>query len=120
LQETKLEGIWPDPKGQKRQCPVFHIPPLREPWSRCLEGLPHPHTKKIRPIVFANELAKDRDDVVLVHLAFTSNTMAFAFVPKEIVFSHVIIVISTDASYMFCMLQSNIDTQWARKYGSSE
>src|SRR5690606_35588120 len=51
LQEAELPGIWPDPKGRRHRCPVFHVPPLRGPsWSQCAEGLAHPHTGEIRPI----------------------------------------------------------------------
>src|SRR5262249_45855638 len=35
---------------------------------RCMEGLRHPHTGKVRPITFDHQVAKGRDDVVLVHL----------------------------------------------------
>ena len=69
LQEAELPGIWPDPSGHIQQCPVFHVPPLRGPsWSRCAEGLAHPHTGEIRPIVFDHNLVRARDDVVLAHL----------------------------------------------------
>ena len=44
------------------------MPPLSGSWARCLEGLRHPHTQKIRPITFDHAVAKGRDDVVLVHL----------------------------------------------------
>lgn len=47
---------------------VFHMPALAGSWSRCLEGLEHPYTRRIRPITFDHEVAKGRDDVVLVHL----------------------------------------------------
>lgn len=47
---------------------VFKMPPLSGSWARCLEGLRHPHTQKIRPITFDHAVAKGRDDVVLVHL----------------------------------------------------
>lgn len=47
---------------------VFRMPALSGSWSRCLEGLEHPYTQKIRPITFDHEVAKGRDDVVLVHL----------------------------------------------------
>jgi len=33
-----------------------------------LEGLAHPHTGQMRPIVFDHDLARGRDDVVLAHL----------------------------------------------------
>ncbi|MFL9458487.1 MULTISPECIES: DISARM system SNF2-like helicase DrmD [Nostocales] len=47
---------------------VFHLPPLKASWAACSEGLAHPHTKEIRPIVFDPDLAHGKDDVVLVHL----------------------------------------------------
>ena len=47
---------------------VFHMPALAGSWARCLDGLEHPYTKRIRPITFDHEVAKGRDDVVLVHL----------------------------------------------------
>lgn len=47
---------------------VFEMPALTGSWARCMEGLRHPHTGKLRPITFDHEVAKGRDDVVLVHL----------------------------------------------------
>ncbi len=48
--------------------PTFHLPPLSGSWARCTEGLAHPHTGDIRPIVFDHTLSQGRDDVVLAHL----------------------------------------------------
>lgn len=61
-----VKGLWPDAK--RADCPVFHLPALKEPWTKCAEGLRHPHTGEIRPMVFDHHLAKGRDDVILVHL----------------------------------------------------
>lgn len=47
---------------------VYEMPTLTGSWARCMEGLRHPHTQKIRPITFDHDVAKNRDDVVLVHL----------------------------------------------------
>lgn len=47
---------------------VFELPALTGSWARCAEGLRHPHTGVIRPITFDHNVAKGRDDVVLVHL----------------------------------------------------
>lgn len=47
---------------------VFELPPLGGAWERCREGLEHPFTGKIRPVTFDHEVAKGRDDLVLVHL----------------------------------------------------
>ena len=68
LREAELSGIWPDPSGRLIQCPVFHLPALTGSWARCTEGLAHPHSGRVRPIVFDHALAQGRDDVVLAHL----------------------------------------------------
>ena len=84
LQETHVSGIWPDSTGRQTRCPVFTLPPLRGSWARCAEGLEHPHTKKIRPIVFDHDLAQGRDDVVLVHLNHRLVRMALQLLRAEI------------------------------------
>lgn len=52
-------------------------------------------------------------------IALTSNTLAFAFVPTNQIFSNATIVIAWDDYAHFAMLQSDVHTLWARKYGSS-
>lgn len=52
----------------KNQPGVFTLPPMRGSWAACGQGLPHPHTGEIRPLVFDPDLARGKDDVVLVHL----------------------------------------------------
>jgi superfamily II DNA or RNA helicase len=47
---------------------VFEMPAFSGSWARCLEGLPHPYDQALRPITLDHEVAKGRDDVVLVHL----------------------------------------------------
>lgn len=47
---------------------VFELPELTGSWSACLAGLPHPHTNAVRPVTFDHDLARGRDDLVLVHL----------------------------------------------------
>ncbi|MBD2465966.1 DEAD/DEAH box helicase [Oscillatoria sp. FACHB-1407] len=59
LIETEVEGL--------QRC-AFHLPQLKSSWAACAEGLEHPHTKEIRPIVFDPDAAHGRDDVVLAHL----------------------------------------------------
>jgi len=59
LIETEVEGL---------QGCAFHLPQLKSSWAACAEGLEHPHTKEIRPIVFDPDVAHGRDDVVLAHL----------------------------------------------------
>lgn len=68
LVEARLEGIWPDPSGKRQHCPVFRLPQLRGTWASAYEGLEHPHTREVRPIVFDHDLAQGCDDVVLMHL----------------------------------------------------
>jgi ERCC4-related helicase len=48
--------------------PMYQLPALKGSWAECSEGLEHPHTHEIRPIVFDPDLSHGRDDVVLVHL----------------------------------------------------
>lgn len=68
LRPAEVPGLWPDPSGAHRDCPVFHLPTLTGSWALCADGLAHPHTKVTRPIVFDHALAEGRDDVVLCHL----------------------------------------------------
>lgn len=68
LRETQVPGIWPDPSGLRQKCPVFQLPKLTGSWAACGEGLAHPYTGEVRPIVFDESLARERDDVVLAHL----------------------------------------------------
>jgi superfamily II DNA or RNA helicase len=60
LRPTELKGA---PSGT-----VFQMPELSGTWAQCAHGLQHPYTKAIRPITFDHDVAKGRDDVVLVHL----------------------------------------------------
>lgn len=63
---------------------VFRMPPLTGSWARCLEGLAHPHTGKIRPITFDHAVAKGRDDVVLVHLNHLLVQMSLRLLRAEV------------------------------------
>lgn len=64
----EVDGLWPDPTGVRATCPVFRLPALSHSWASCADGLAHPHSKRIRPLVFDAALAAGRDDVVLAHL----------------------------------------------------
>ena len=68
LRPAEVPGIWPDPTSRHQRCPVFHLPPFTGSWALATQGLQHPHTGVIRPIVFDDQLAAGRDDVVLAHL----------------------------------------------------
>lgn len=63
---------------------VFHLPPLAGSWSRCLDGLEHPYTKRVRPITFDHEIAKGRDDVVLIHLNHPLVQMSLRLLRAEV------------------------------------
>ncbi len=84
LIETDIPGIWPDESGNYSKCPVFMLPVLSGSWGLCAEGLAHPHTKKIRPIVFDPRLSEGRDDVVLVHLNHRLVQMCLRLLRAEI------------------------------------
>jgi len=84
LEEVEVEGIWPDPSGQRTACPVFRLPPLRGSWAQCAEGLAHPHTGAVRPIVFDHNLARGRDDVVLAHLNHRLVQMSLRLLRAEV------------------------------------
>lgn len=68
LRPATVPGLWPDPSGRRLVPPVFHMPALKGSWAACSDGLAHPHTGQIRPIVFDHGLLDGRDDIVLVHL----------------------------------------------------
>ena len=76
LEPVKLAGA---PSGS-----VFLMPALSGSWARCLEGLRHPHTQRIRPITFDHAVANGRDDVVLVHLNHRLVQMCLRLLRAEI------------------------------------
>ena len=76
LEPVELAGA---PSGS-----VFRMPALSGSWARCLEGLRHPHTQKIRPITFDHDAAAGRDDVVLVHLNHRLVQMCLRLLRAEI------------------------------------
>ena len=62
----------------------FHLPALTGSWALCAEGLAHPHTQKIRPIVFDQSAVVGRDDVVLCHLNHRLVQMCLRLLRAEI------------------------------------
>jgi len=73
-----------DPNGEKPSIKVFYLPPLKGSWAPCTEGLEHPHTHRIRPIVFDHEQVKGRDDVVLAHLNSRLVSMSLRLLRAEV------------------------------------
>ena len=76
LRSAKVDGI---ASGK-----AYHLPPLSGSWATCTEGLAHPHTGDIRPIVFDHALAKGRDDVVLAHLNHRLVQMSLRLLRAEV------------------------------------
>lgn len=81
---VEAPGIWPDSTGVRKTCPVFRLPALSSSWAQCADGLAHPHTKRVRPIVFDAALAAGRDDVVLAHLNHRLVQMCLRLLRAEI------------------------------------
>jgi superfamily II DNA/RNA helicase len=63
---------------------AYHLPPLTGSWARSTEGLAHPHTGEIRPIVFDHNLADGRDDIVLAHLNHRLVQMCLRLLRSEV------------------------------------
>lgn len=63
---------------------AFVLPALTGSWALCADGLAHPHTKKVRPIVFDHALARGRDDVVRCHLNHRLVQMCLRLLRAEI------------------------------------
>ncbi len=76
LQRAQVSGV-ADGKA-------FRLPHLSGSWALCAEGLAHPHTGEVRPIVFDHEVAKSRDDVVLAHLNHRLVQMSLRLLRAEV------------------------------------
>jgi len=76
LKPVSLPGV-PDGK-------VFEVPVLPSSWGRATAGLEHPHTHARRPITFDHDVARGRDDVVLVHLNHSLVQMSLRLLREEV------------------------------------
>ena len=63
---------------------LFRMPRLTGSWAPATIGLEHPVTGEQRPITFDHEVARDRDDVVLVHLGHRLVQLALALLRAEV------------------------------------
>jgi superfamily II DNA or RNA helicase len=72
------------PLEQGRTATAYRMPPLGGTWAACGEGLAHPHTGAIRPLVFDDQIAKDRDDVVYAHLGHRLVQMCLGLLRAEV------------------------------------
>lgn len=84
LIEREVEGLWTKKANANMPCPVYEVPALNNAWATCMEGLAHPHTQEMRPIIFDQNLAKDRDDVVLAHLNHKLVQMSLRLLRAEV------------------------------------
>jgi SNF2 family DNA or RNA helicase len=82
LIEKEMDGLWK--RNASVPCSVFEVPALNNAWATCLEGLAHPHTQETRPIVFDQNLMKDRDDIVLAHLNHKLVQMSLRLLRAEV------------------------------------
>jgi len=74
----------PNPSKSGVVTRAFRMPPFRGSWSLCAEGLEHPHTRAIRPVVFDHNVAATRDDVVLAHLNHRLVRMSLSLLRAEV------------------------------------
>jgi hypothetical protein len=81
---TDKPDLTPAKLADLPEARVFQMPALAGSWLRCLDGLEHPYTKRIRPITFDHDVAKERDDVVLVHLNHPLVQMSLRLLRAEV------------------------------------
>jgi exonuclease VII large subunit len=80
----KMDNTCRDSDGFPQKKSIFDVPNLSNSWAQCLNGLAHPHTKVIRPIVFDSSYVKGRDDIVLAHLNHRLVQMCLRLLRAEI------------------------------------
>jgi SNF2 family DNA or RNA helicase len=70
LEIAEQPPLKPVPQDHLLAGKAFYLPQgFRGSWAQSLDGIRHPHTQEIRPIVFDQELMRGgRDDIVLAHL----------------------------------------------------
>lgn len=68
----------------EKNIPAFELPILTGSWAVCAEGLPHPHTGKMRLIVFDHNTVDGRDNVVLAHLNHRLVQMSLRLLRAEV------------------------------------
>jgi SNF2 family DNA or RNA helicase len=77
--------LQPVPKNHPLAGKAFYLPQgFRGSWMYTNDGILHPHTGEIRPVVFDHDLAKGRDDVVLAHLNHRLVSMALRLLRAEV------------------------------------
>ena len=85
LQIADQPPLLPVPADHPLAGKAFYLPlGLRGSWMYCNDGIVHPHTGEIRPVVFDHEIAVGRDDVVLAHLNHRLVNMALRLLRAEV------------------------------------
>lgn len=72
------------PKEHALYGKAFFLPGLRGSWMHCNDGILHPHTQAVRPIVFDHDLAKGSDEFVLAHLNHRLVQMSLRLLRAEV------------------------------------
>lgn len=80
---TQLKPL-PKDDAHKGNIPAYDLPALTGSWATCAEGLAHPHTGQIRPIVFDHNIVDGRDDMVLAHLNHRLVQMSLRLLRAEV------------------------------------
>lgn len=80
---TQLKPL-PEYQTQHNDVTGYNLPALTGSWAACAEGLAHPHTGQIRPIVFDHNAVDGRDDVVLAHLNHRLVQMSLRLLRAEV------------------------------------
>ncbi|HEX5086034.1 MAG TPA: DISARM system SNF2-like helicase DrmD, partial [Blastocatellia bacterium] len=85
----KVVEVALDLAGQQPLIPagdhVFQLPALEGSWAQCAEGLAHPmFPDRMRPFTFDHNLAKGREDLVLVHLNHRLVQMSLRLLRAEV------------------------------------
>ncbi|MEN6621691.1 MAG: DISARM system SNF2-like helicase DrmD [Smithella sp.] len=69
---------------QQNAISAYELPALTGSWAVCAEGLRHPHSGQMRPIVFDYNAVDGRDDVVLAHLNHRLVQMSLSLLRAEV------------------------------------
>lgn len=81
--QPKLEPVQVK-REQGSPITAYRLPELGGTWAVCSEGLAHPHTQEIRPLVFDHADARGHDDVVLAHLEHRVVQMCLRLLRAEV------------------------------------
>jgi superfamily II DNA or RNA helicase len=81
-QKPLSPAVITNPDGS--HTPAFRLPSFAGTWSACAQGIAHPHTHQLRPVVFEHSAAVSRDDAVYAHLNHRLVQMCLRLLRAEI------------------------------------